>query len=178
MLDSFNVFKRLNGYLNIFIKNSKRRSYSFSSQFYSTSIVSILSSSEEEKSPVKGRAFKAQMKDKEKQEKAKMFQEVADDEMAEGKDNTKEKKDITSNGKGAKDWKEDEVSVLIELLEERLSLWDVRETAYKEIADVSGCNITSIKSKINGLRAQYGCEMAKVNKTKSGKSTDKIYVSN
>ena len=42
------------------------------------------------------------------------------------------KKDIASNGKGAKDWKEDEVSVLIELLEERLSLWDVRDTAYKK----------------------------------------------
>ena len=32
------------------------------------------------------------MKDKGKQEKAKMFQEVAEDKMAEGKDTTKEKK--------------------------------------------------------------------------------------
>ena len=85
-------------------------------------------------------------------------------------------------------WKEDEVSMLIELLEERLSLWDVfskdysksdvKDTAYKEIADVFECNITSIKGKINGLRAQYGHEMAKVNKTKSGQSTDELYVAN
>ena len=36
---------------------------------------------------------------------------------------------------------------------------------------------TSIKYEINGLRGQYGREMAKVNKTKSKKSTDKLYVS-
>ena len=46
------------------------------------------------------------------------------------------------------------------------------------MADVFGCNITSIKGKINGLRAQYGCEMAKVNETKSWQSTGKLYVSN
>ena len=50
-----------------------------------------MSSSEEEASPVKGRAFKAHMKEKEKQEKAKMVQEEADDKMVEGKDNTNEK---------------------------------------------------------------------------------------
>ena len=136
-----------------------------------------MGSSEEETSLVKGRAFKAHMKDKEKQEKVKMVQEVADDKMAEGKDTTKEKKDKVSKGKGTKDWKEDEVSMLINLLGERSSLWDVfikyyskrdvKDTTYKEMADVFGCNITSIKGKINnGLRAQYGREMAKVNKTK------------
>ena len=36
-----------------------------------------MSSSEKETSPVKGRVFKAHMKDKEKQEEAKMVQEVA-----------------------------------------------------------------------------------------------------
>ena len=50
-----------------------------------------MSSSEEETSPVKGRAFKAHIKEKEKQEKAKMVQEEADDKMVEGKDNTNEK---------------------------------------------------------------------------------------
>ena len=50
-----------------------------------------MSSSEEETSPVKGRAFKAHMKEKEKQEKVKMVQEEADDKMVEGKDNTNEK---------------------------------------------------------------------------------------
>ena len=38
-----------------------------------------MSSSEEETSPVKGHAFKAHMKDKEKYEKAKMVEEVADE---------------------------------------------------------------------------------------------------
>ena len=128
------------------------------------------------------------MKNKDKQKKAKMVQEVADDKMAEGKDSTKEKKDKTSKGKGAKDRKEYKVSRLIELLEERPILWDVfekdyserdvKDTACKEIADVFGSNITSIKSKINGLRAQYGREMAKVNKMKSEQSTDELYVSN
>ena len=45
--------------------------------------------------------------------------------MAEGKDTTKEKKDKASKGKGTKEWKEDKVSMLIELLEERPSSWDV-----------------------------------------------------
>ena len=94
------------------------------------------------------------MKDKEKQEKAKMVQEPDDDKVVEGKDTTKEKKDKESKGKCAKDWKEDEISMLIELLEERRSLWDVfnkdyskcdvKDTSYKEIADVFGCTISSI----------------------------------
>ena len=61
-------------------------------------------SSEEETNPVKGRAFKAHMKDKEKQEKAKIIQEVADDKMAAEKDTTKEKKDKASKGKSTKHW--------------------------------------------------------------------------
>ena len=71
------------------------------------------------------RVFKAIIKDKEKQEKTKMVQEVADDKMAEGKDTTKYKKDKAIKGKGAIDWKENKVSMLIELLEEIRSLWDV-----------------------------------------------------
>ena len=38
-------------------------------------------------------------------------------------------------------------------------------------------NIESIKVKINGLRAQLGREVAKVNKTKSEQSADKLYAS-
>ena len=69
--------------------------------------------------------------------------------------------------------------MLIELLEERPSLQDAfKDTAYKEIADIFGCNITLIKGKINELRAQYEREMTKVNKMKRGKSTDKLYVGN
>ena len=78
--------------------------------------------------------------------------------------------------------------MLIELLEESPNLWDVfnkdyskrnvKHTAYKEIkTDVFGCNIASIKGKINGLRPQYGSEIAKANKTKSGQCAGKLYVS-
>ena len=52
-----------------------------------------MSSSEEETSPVKGRAFKAHLKDKEKHGKVKMGQEIVDDKMAEGKNTGKDKKD-------------------------------------------------------------------------------------
>ena len=45
-----------------------------------------MSSSEEETIPVKRPAFNKHIKDKEKQEKTKMVQEVADDKMAEGKE--------------------------------------------------------------------------------------------
>ena len=51
-----------------------------------------MNSSEEETNPVKRRFFKAHMKDKEKQEKAKSVQKVGDDKITEGKDTTKEKK--------------------------------------------------------------------------------------
>ena len=77
----FNVFNRSNVYSNVFIKNNQRWLYSFSSQFYSTT---IKSSSEEETSSIKESVFKMHMKDKEKQEKAKMVQEVADDKMTDG----------------------------------------------------------------------------------------------
>ena len=100
----FNVFERSNAYSNVFIKKNKRWSYSFSSQFHSTSIIS---SSEEETSPVKGRAFKAHLKDKEKHGKVKMGQEMVDDKMAEGKNTAKGKKDKVSKGKGAIDWKKE-----------------------------------------------------------------------
>ena len=54
---------------------------------------------------------------------------------------------------------------------------DVKEIAYTEIASSLDTNIESIKAKINGLRAQLGREVAKVNKTKSGQSTDELYAS-
>ena len=38
-------------------------------------------------------------------------------------------------------------------------------------------DITSIKARINGLRGQLGREVAKVNKTKSGQSTNELYAS-
>ena len=38
----------------------------------------------------------------------------------------------------------------------------------KEISDVMDISVADIRSKINGLRAQVGREMAAVNKVKSG----------
>ena len=55
--------------------------------------------------------------------------------------------------------------------------WDVKEIAYREIAGSLDTNIESIKAKINGLRAHLGREVAKINKIKSGQSTDEIYTS-
>ena len=54
---------------------------------------------------------------------------------------------------------------------------DVKDTEYKEIAGVFRSNITLINGKTNGLRAQYGRDVAKMNKTKSGQSTDEVYMS-
>ena len=52
-----------------------------------------------------------------------------------------------------------------------------KDTEYKEIAGVFRSNITSINGKTIGLRAQYGRDVAKMNKTKSGQSTDDVYMS-
>ena len=57
------------------------------------------------------------------------------------------------------------------------STCDGKDTEYKEIAGVFRSNITSINGKTNGLRAQYGRDVAKMNKTKSGQSTDEVYMS-
>ena len=66
------------------------------------------------------------------------------------------------------------MTLLIDLLEERPSLWDmfdseytkreVREVAYKEIAEKLGENwtLSEIKSKINNSRAQLGRELKKI----------------
>ena len=52
-----------------------------------------------------------------------------------------------------------------------------KEIAYKSIATVFDTNISSFKTKINRLRAQLGQEKAKETKTKSGQSTEELYVS-
>ena len=66
--------------------------------------------------------------------------------------------------------------------------WDVYHTDYinhgiKQIANTEmatslDTNIASIKTNINGLRAQLGREMVKDKSTKIGQSTDKPYSSN
>ena len=54
----------------------------------------------------------------------------------------------------------------------------MKEITYTEISTSLDKNIPSIKTKINGLRAQLGGEMAKEKSTKSGQSTDELYSSN
>ena len=64
------------------------------------------------------------------------------------------------------------------MLEANLCLWDlyhpdyskrdIKELAYTEIATAFDTNNSSVKSKINGLRAQLGRELSKVKTTKSG----------
>lgn len=142
-------------------------------------------SSSEEDNYVKGKTFQEYMKEKEK-----VIEEKKDPK--EGKEASsapkkKATKDDKKEKKGAKDWTDDEISLLIEMLEERPCLWDVfdkqyskrdiREIAYTEIASALDVPIESLKTKINGIRAQFGRELAKVNKTKSGQSTDELYVS-
>ena len=73
------------------------------------------------------------------------------------------------------------------MLKEKPCLWDVfdkeymkrdvKEIAYTEIAGSLDTNFESIKAKVNGLRARLGGEVVKVNKTKSGQSTDELYAS-
>ena len=46
---------------------------------------------------------------------------------------------------------------------------------YTERVTALNTTTSSVKTKINGLRAQFGRELAKENKTKSGKSTGELY---
>ena len=85
----------------------------------------------------------------------------------------------------AKKWKNDDTCKLIDLLEERVCLWDVfdrnyhnrekREKAYKEIETELEVPVAEIRKKILQLRSQLGREIAKCNKTKSGQSSDELY---
>ena len=87
-----------------------------------------------------------------------------------------------------KDWTDDEISLLIDLLESNPCLWDIhhkdyskrdlKEIAYSDIAESFDTNIASIKTKINSLRTQFGKELTKERSTKSGQSTDELYSSN
>ena len=144
-------------------------------------------SSEEETIDIRGKAFESHLKKKAEEEKKvtneKNETSTKGETSKKGKQATKvEKKE---KAKGGKDWTEDEISLLIDMFEDKPCLWDVfdkhytkrdvKEIAYKEIADSLDTNIESIKTKINGLRAQLGREVAKVNKTKSGQSTDDLY---
>ena len=121
------------------------------------------------------KAFESHLKEKDTAKKAK------EEKKKEG--NTAKK----TKSKGGKDWTDGEISLLKDMLEEKPCLWDVfdkeymkrdvKKIAYTEITSSLDTNIESIKAKINGLRAQLRREVAKVNKTKSGQSTDQLYAS-
>ena len=133
------------------------------------------SSDEQDTLAMTGKAFESHLKEKDTAKKAK--------EEKEKEGNTAKK----TKSKGGKDWTDEEISLLIDMFEEKPCLWemfdkqytkwDVKEIAYTEIASSLDTNIESIKTKINGLRAQLGSEVAKVNKTKSGQSADELYAS-
>ena len=71
----------------------------------------------------------------------------------------------------------EEKPCLWDLFDKEYTKWDAREKAYTEIASSLDTNIESIKAKINGFSAQLERELAKVNKTKSGQSTDELHTS-
>ena len=120
-------------------------------------------SSDEQDTPnMTGKAFESHLKEKDTAKKAK--------EEKEKEGNTAKK----TKSKGGKDWTDEEISLLIDMLEEKLCLWevfdqeytkrDVKEIAYTEIASSLDTNIESIKAKINGLRAQLGRGVARSTK--------------
>ena len=124
------------------------------------------SSDEQDTPDMTGKAFESHLKETYTAKKAK--------EEKEKEGNTAKK----TKSKGGKDWTDEEISLLIDMLEEKPCLWDVfdngytkrdvKEIAYTEIASSLDTNIESLKAKINGFRAQLGREVAKVNKTKRG----------
>ena len=133
------------------------------------------SSDEQDTPDMTGKAFESHLKEKDTAKKAK--------EEKEKEGNTAKK----TKSKGGKDWTDEEISLLIDMLEEKPCLWDVfdkkytkwdvKEIASTEIASSLDKNIESIKAKINELRAQLGREVAKVNKTNSRQNTDELYAS-
>ena len=68
--------------------------------------------------------------------------------------------------KAAKEWNDDELTLLIDMLESKPCLWDIyhrdclkrdmKEIGYSEIATALNTTNASVKTKINGLRAQLG----------------------
>ena len=70
-------------------------------------------------------------------------------------------------------WKSDEIEALIDELEKRSCLWDIfdkeyhnrekRDIAYTELEDILKHTKQDIKTKITGLRTQFGREISKTN---------------
>ena len=113
--------------------------------------------------------------------------EMFENYLAAKKNCEKKKGKKDPKAKSAKEWTDDETSLLIDMLEANPCLWDIyqtdyskcdlKEIAYTGIATFLDTNITSVKAKINSQRTQLGREMAKEKSTKSGQSTDELYAS-
>ena len=128
------------------------------------------SSDEQDTPEMTEKAFESHLKEKDTAKKAK--------EEKEKEGNTAKK----TKSKVGKDWTDEEISLLIDMLEEKPCLWDVfdkvYETGRQRNSLYGDSKFFGYKAKINGLRAQLGREVGKVNKTKSGQSTDELYASN
>ena len=113
--------------------------------------------------------------------------EMFENYLAAKKNCEKKKGKKDPKAKSAKEWTDDETSLLIDMLEANPCLWDIyhtdyskrdlKEIAYTEIATSLDTNIVSIKAKINSQKTQLGREMAKEKSTKSRQSTDELYAS-
>ena len=108
------------------------------------------SSDEQDTPDMTVKAFESHLKGKDTAKKAK--------EEKEKEGNTAKK----TKSKEGKDWTDEEISLRIDMLEEKPCLWngfdkeytkrDVKEISYTEIASSLDTNIESIKAKINGFR--------------------------
>ena len=86
-----------------------------------------------------------------------------------------------------KNWQDGDIEKLIDLYEENPCLWDIFDNSYQKrdvkeralaaIANELHVQITDIKSKWNAIQGQFGRELNKVKSSKSGQSTDDLYVS-
>ena len=136
-----------------------------------------MDSEEETSFSVENQKNKHPVEDEPKKKKAKVQRSKQKEPSSKNKPDEKDKKE----------WDDDETVDFIDMLKENPCLWDVfdkdyskrdvKEIAYKSIATAFDTNISSVKTKINGLRAQLGREKAKETKTKSGQSTDELYIS-
>lgn len=154
----------------------------------------MYSSDEEPSTNLTGVAFEQYRQNKNAENEKDVAEEVVE-ETAPAKKRGKVKaavknkpdKEEKDSGKDKKEWTDDEIISFIDMLEDNPCLWDVfhkdyskrdiKEIAYTNIAGAFETNVTSVKTKINGLRAQLGREKAKETKTKSGQGADELYES-
>ena len=177
----FNTFRTCDVPMNFFIHVFVKKIILFTLLRLKYTMYSMDSGSEDDHHNLQGLAFKLHQKEKEDEKTEKTKAVKGKKKGAVESKTNKEKASIN------KDWSDDEVSVLIDMLEASPCLWDVfhkdytkrdvKEIAYTTIADALDTTIATVKAKINSLRAQLGRERAKETKTKSGQSTDELYSS-